>query len=75
MSIVSTRFAYKDKGKGKITEIRLTRLTSTPSALLVVGLRHVNPNRRFVLHGMAVTMGRQQAMRVAEAGQPPLLPL
>ena len=31
MSIVSTRFALKEKRKGKITKITLTRLTSTPS--------------------------------------------
>ena len=30
MSIVSTRFALKEKREGKITEIGLTRLTSTP---------------------------------------------
>ena len=30
MSIVSTRFPYKERRVGKITEIALTRLTSTP---------------------------------------------
>ena len=31
MSTVSTRFPYKERRVGKITEIALTRLTSTPS--------------------------------------------
>ena len=76
MSTVSTRFPYKERRVGKITEIALTRLTSTPlsptrsKAEACQPLGVIRAARHGHDHGAAT--GDEG---VTETGHPSLLPL